>query len=391
MPRGSATQFARVGHVLPNWLRIGMAFSAAIATAVLVGACGSGIPGDAVAVVGSAPITKAAFLHWETVANDSNQASTGVKAPPLPVPPDYTACIAYNRTQSANAGDTSAQLKASCAEDYTSLNNEVMSFLIEALWVEGAAFDRGVKSTPAAVAKAFAQQRKTSTPPLTTQKALNEFLAKSGQTLTDLKWRTRLSVLATGIQEQIAKKADKVTSAQIAAYYKKNHSQFVTPETRAIHLIETDTEAQAKTVMSELASGTTYAALAKTSVDIDPTTKATAGAESVRPGQLTAQVSAAVFAAPVDKLEGPVKTAFGYYVFTVDSSTPEKVTSLKQATAGIKAAIQTSQESAANTKFGDSFESTWSSRTKCATGYIVATYCGNAPKTGSTGSTGAAG
>jgi hypothetical protein len=40
-----------------------MAFCAAIATAVVLGACGGGVPGDAVAVVGSAPITKAAFNH----------------------------------------------------------------------------------------------------------------------------------------------------------------------------------------------------------------------------------------------------------------------------------------------------------------------------------------
>src|SRR5580692_3124678 len=98
-----------MGHQLFQKLRIGMAFSAAIATAVLVGACGGGIPGDAVAVVGSAPITKAAFAHWEVVANDSNQASTGIAAPPLPVPPDYTACIAYGKKQQATQNSTPAQ------------------------------------------------------------------------------------------------------------------------------------------------------------------------------------------------------------------------------------------------------------------------------------------
>jgi len=51
-----------------------MAFCAAIATAVVLGACGSGIPGNAVATVGSAPITKAALNHWIVVAKIPSQA-----------------------------------------------------------------------------------------------------------------------------------------------------------------------------------------------------------------------------------------------------------------------------------------------------------------------------
>ena len=54
-----------------------MAFCAAIATAVILGACGSGIPGNAVVQIGDATITKAALDHWLAVANDSNQVSTG--------------------------------------------------------------------------------------------------------------------------------------------------------------------------------------------------------------------------------------------------------------------------------------------------------------------------
>src|ERR1700722_9809301 len=201
-----------MGHQLPQKLRIGMAFSAAIATAVLVGACGGGIPGDAVATVGSAPITKAAFAHWEVVANDANQASTGVAAPPIPVPPDYTACIAGEKKAASTSAETATQLKSACAQQYQSLVSEVMNFTIQALWIEGEAVDRGVSVTSAQIAKSYKQQRASSKPPLKTEKQLQAFLAKSGQTNADLMWRTRLNLLATAIQLKVTKKASKVTS-----------------------------------------------------------------------------------------------------------------------------------------------------------------------------------
>ena len=74
-----------------------MAFCAAIATAVILGACGSGMPGNAVVQIGQATISSAALDHWLAVANDSSQTQTGTKAPALPLPPDYTACIRPQR------------------------------------------------------------------------------------------------------------------------------------------------------------------------------------------------------------------------------------------------------------------------------------------------------
>jgi parvulin-like peptidyl-prolyl isomerase len=366
-----------------------MAFCAAIATAVIVGACGGGIPGNAVAVVGSAPITKAAFEHWEVVANDSTQPTTGAAAVPLPVPPDYTACIAGYKNASATASESTSALKAECKQAYTALVGEVMDYLVEALWVEGAAVDHGVKVTQAQVLKAYAKQRDTSTPSLKTAKELDKFLAASGETVGDLLWRTKLNLQALAIQTKVEKGASKVTPAAIAAYYKKNHAQFVTPETVDLHLIETSDATTATKVRALLASGQTYAQLAP-KYSKDPTTKAAGGAANgVRPGELTALLNSAVFAAKVNVLSQPVQTPFGYYIFTVDSITPQKVESLKAATATIKAAVSAANVSKANAALSKEFTTKWTAITKCATGYIVATACSNAPKTTSTGATGA--
>jgi foldase protein PrsA len=367
-----------------------MAFCAAIATAVVLGACGGGIPGDAVAQVGNVPVTTAALDHWLTVANDATQASTGVAAPALPVPPNYTACVAGERKQAGNASATSSSLKALCAQSYQSLLNEVMNFLIQAVWLQGEAVDRGVKVTNAQVLKSYNTQRNTSTPPLKTTAELDAFLAKSGETIPDLKWRTSLNLLANAISLKVQKDASAVTNAKIAAYYKKNLVQLTTPETRDLHLVETSTQATAAKVKALLAGGSSYATVAP-KYSIDPTTKTVGGKLlGVRTGELNAQLSAQIFAAKPGVLTGPVKTAFGYYVFTVDSSKAASVPSLKAATATIKQALISQQQTAANATLTNDFTKTWEARTTCRAGYVVSPSCGNAPKTSSTGATGAA-
>ncbi len=359
-----------------------MAFCAAIATAVVLGACGSDIPGNAVVQIGRASITTAALNHWLVVANDANQASTGAPAPPLPVPPDFTTCVARQ------VGSPAATAKALCAQSYQALLNQVLPYLIQTIWIQGEAVDRGVKVTEKQVDAAFVQERNASTPPLKTTAELNSFLAKTGQTVADLKWRTYVSLLANKIETKVQTEAAKVTNAQIAAYYKKNLASLTTPATRNLHLVETSTQASAAKVRSLLASGSSYATVVPT-YSIDPATKSAGGKMlGVSPSELNAQLSAAVFAAKQGALSGPVKTAFGYYVFTVDSTTPSSVPTLSKATATIRALISQQQATAAVAALRTGFPKRWTARTSCRAGYVVSPGCPNAP-TASTAATGA--
>jgi len=108
----------------------------------------------------------------------------------------------------------------------------------------------------------------------------------------------------------------------------------------------------------------------------------------VSPSELNAQLGAAVFAAKPGTLSGPVKTAFGYYVFTVDKVTPSSLQSLKTASATIKALLISQQVTAAERALQTGFSKKWTARTNCRAGYVVAPSCPNAPVT-STSSTGA--
>jgi foldase protein PrsA len=379
---------------VPPKYRIGMAFCAAIATAVILGACGSGIPGNAVVQIGQATISTAALNHWLDVANDSSQTQTGTKAPPLPLPPDFAACV---KDQQKTAGNTAASksksqvaiYKQTCQSNYSTLVTEVLNFLIPQMWIQGEAAVRGFKVTDKQVEKAYQQAIKSASPPLSTPKELNAFLAASGETVADLKWRTRVNLLGSKIAAAVQKQAGKVTEAQIAAYYKKNHAQYTTPETRDIHLVLVKSAADAAKVMALLGGGQSYATVAS-KYSLDPASKAKGGEMlGVSGSGLPPQASAKVFAAKTGVLTGPVKTAFGYYVFTVDTVHASQVEPFSKAKASIKAQLSQQQISAAQTKLQSDLTKKWTPQTTCRSGYTVQ-LCSNNPK-GSTTASGVTG
>jgi len=362
---------------------------AAIATAVSVGACGSSVPSNAIAVVGSFAISKAGFDHWMTIADRLPYANSGYTPPPVPDPPTYSRCIAATRAEYAKGATipSASKLKAQCSSTYQTLSQEVITLLVQDVWIQGEAYDEHVHVSKAAIAKYWAQESKTSFP--TTAK-LDSYLAESGFTVADLKWLALYSLGQQMITKKVDATASKVSNAQIAHYYKSHIAQYTQPERRNIELVLAKSAAAAAKVESLLAGGASFAKVAK-QYSIDPTTKNTGGvADGIEPGEETPVLSTAIFKAPVGVLERPVKTAFGYYVFKVTGSTPRSVESLAAASATIKAQLVDTQETTALNKLKTSFTKSWKSRTTCASAYMDSAVCSNAPASSST-STGTSG
>jgi hypothetical protein len=125
-------------------------------------ACGSGgIPGNAVVQVGGSSITKTTFNHWMGVAAASGASTTGGKAV-VPTPPTYTTCIAHlsataPKPAKGQKAPTTAQLKTQCEQQYKSLQQQVLGFLISSQWVLGEASSLGVKVSDKEVKKQFNQ------------------------------------------------------------------------------------------------------------------------------------------------------------------------------------------------------------------------------------------
>jgi foldase protein PrsA len=366
---------------VPRAIRIIPALGAVLFALVGLSACG-GIPGDAVVSVDGNSITKDTYNHWLSVAAASSSQTPGAK-PTIPVPPKYTACIAAAKAAAKPAKGqtppTESVLKSQCEQQYKSLQQDVLGFLISSNWVIGEAKSLGVKISDKEVKKQFEKIKSQQFPKAA---EFEKFLKTSGQSVSDLLLRVKLNLLSQKIQQKIVKQKSKVTQAQIAKYYKENPKRFGVAEKRNVLIILTKTEDQANKAKQEIESGKSFESVAKR-VSIDPTSKANGGKlAGVVKGQEEKSLDAAIFTAKKNVLSGPIKTAFGYYIFEVQTITAGSQQSLKQAEASIKSQLTATQQQSALSKFVKDFKKKWMAKTDCRSGYIV-TDCKQykAPKT----------
>ena len=297
---------------------LGAVFFAVIGLA----ACGGGIPGNAVVQVNGTPITKATFEHWMSVAAGFEpHRAPGRPRPSRSCPIRLTtppASPTWKRPRQsrprASPSRPRQQLKSQCEQQYKSLQQEVLGFLISSAWVLGEAESLGVKVSDAEVKKEFEKIKNEQFPK---PAEFEKFLATSGQTVSDLLLRVKLNMLSSKIQQKVAKEKATVSKAEIKKYYEEHKSQYGTPEKRNVRIILTKTEAQANKAKKEIESGKSFASVAKSN-SIDPTSKDNGGeltGRGQRPGGEGARRSHLLGAQ--GQARRPVKTPFGYYIYEV--------------------------------------------------------------------------
>jgi len=360
--------------------------------ALAISGCGSsgGVPDGAVATVAGNSISHQAFNHWLYVAA-KEQAS---QSPGQPVivpndPPNFSKCLTTVRAEiPALKKTTDKQLRVDCKMLFTSLSSQVMDFLVKADWYQADAHKMGIKVTDAQVQTALATAKKGQ---FSTATQFNAFLSSTGQTLADVTYRVRVQQIYTKL---LAKHATTVTPAQISAFYQSHLSQFGTPELRNMKIVLTKTQAQAAKARKALKSGKSWAKVAK-QYSIDPTTKDKGGVlMNVSKGQQDAALSGAAFSAATNKLLGPIKGQFGYYLLEVTKVTPAKTRSLAQSTALIRQQLTSQMQTAAQAAVNAQAKKSWLAKTHCKSLYAMADCSGfKAPPASATpgGAAGAAG
>jgi len=357
--------------------RIAMSLVAVAGVGATFAACG-GVPGNAVATVDGEAIDKQDFSHWMTVAaKSSGQANAAVPDPDA----DYVKCVAAKRksTPAPAKGQpkvTDAQLKTQCQTEYNTLRDQVLQLLISFKWIQGEADSMGVKVTDADVKKSFDQQKKQSFPK---DADYQKFLKTSGQSQDDIMQRVKLYLLSNKIRDKVVKGKDTVSDAAIADFYNKNKARFAQPEKRDLRVVLTKGKAKAAQARAALQSGQSWKAVAK-KYSIDDTSKANGGKLPAQAkGTLDKQLDDAVFSTKKNKLIGPVKTQYGYYVFEVTGVTAASRQTLEQAKTTIKQTLQSQNQQKALDAFVKDFTKRWKDKTECSEGYKT-TDCKNGPK-----------
>jgi foldase protein PrsA len=349
---------------------------------VLAACGGDSVPGNAVVKIGSDSIKTSEFDHWLQAAATTAQQQTGVTGKAaIPQPPEFTACIANKKKTAVKPAKgqptpTDATYKSQCEQEYTLLRDQVMQFLISAAWIEGESADRGVKVSDAQVKKDFDKQRVVSFPK---DKDYLAFLKSSGNVQEDLLYRIKIQDLSEKLRTKVLEGTDKITDAQIANYYNKNKIRFAVPEQRDLKIILTKTEAQSKKAKAALDSGQSFGTVAR-KYSIDQATKGDGGVlTGVPKGQQEKSLDAATFKAPLNKVGGPVKTQFGYYIFEVTKITPGKQQPLSTSKASIKQLLVSQKQQTTLDTFVKDFQKKWKDQTTCQKGYQT-NDCSNPPK-----------
>jgi foldase protein PrsA len=352
-----------------------LALGAFFVPAAIVAGCG-GVPGNAVAEVDGTAIEKGTYEHWLNVASKSGGPDSKV-----PVPPDYKDCIAQLKKTAAKPAEgqpkqTDADYKKQCEQQYNQLRDQVLGLLISFQWIEREAEDQGIKVTDAEVKKSFDEQKKQSFPKTADYE---KFLKDSGQTNEDVMQRVRLDTLSQKIRDKVTKGKDNVTDQQIEDYYNKNKAQFAQPERRDLSIVLTKKEDKAKEAKAALQSGESFKTVAK-KYSIDDASKAQGGKlPAVAKGQQEKAFDDAIFKAKKGKIEGPVKTQFGWYVFRVDKVTKASQQTLAQAKTTIKQVLASQNQQKALDDFVKNFRKKWKEKTECRKDYVTQD-CKNAPK-----------
>ncbi len=301
----------------------------------------------------------------------ASSATTSTEAPVVPVPPELHGLhrhLATRRTAKSSTKQTKPRSRRSAKRSTSLSQHEVLGFLISSEWVLGEANSLGVKASDEEVHKQFIQVKTTQFP---TTAEFEKFLAKSGQTVSDLLLRVKLNMLSQKIQQKVIKESENVTEQEIEKYYENNKSRFGTPEKRSVEIILTKTEAEALAAKKEIESGKSFASVAKAK-SIDPASKAKGGLlPGVVKGQEEKALDEAIFTSTVNKLGGPVKTPFGYYIYEVKTITPGNQKSLAQPKASIKQQLIATRQQTALAKFVKEFKKKWTAKTDCKPEYVV--------------------
>jgi foldase protein PrsA len=353
-----------------------MALCAFFVPAAVFAGCG-GVPGNAVAEVDGDAIEKSTFDHWLAVASKAGGQATAA----APKPPEFAQCVTQKRKTTPKPAKgqpkvTDTQLKTQCKQEYEGLRDQVLQLLISFRWIEGEAKEMDVKATDAEIKKSFDSQRKQAFPK---DADFAKFLKDSGQTQEDILLRVRLDALSNKIRDKVTKGKDKVTDAQIKAFYDKNKARFAQPERRDLRIVLTKGKTKAEQAKRALDHGQSFTKVAKR-FSIDQASKAQGGKlPGVAKGQQEKALDTAIFKASKGKLTGPVKTQFGFYVFEVSKITPASQQTLEQAKATIKQTLASQNQQKALDAFVKDFRKRWKEKTDCREGFRTQD-CKNAPK-----------
>jgi foldase protein PrsA len=335
-----------------------------LALVAALAACGGGgsgpVPTDAIAQVGSTPITKATFNGLMTVAF-ARYKSQGQPAPKIGTP------------------------------TYTSLRDSAVNFLVQQAELQQEADKLGVSVTQKDIDKQVETIKKTYYQG--SEKKFDDALKKDQISLDQLEqYELRPNLLGQKLQAKVTSDI-KVSDAAAQKYYNANKSSFTTPKTREVRHILVNSKSLAQDLYTRLKNGASFAALAK-KYSKDTGSAAQGGKLCVAHGgssgacqQTVAPFDKAAFSLKTNELSQPVKSVYGYHLIqALGPVKPAHTQTFAEVKSQIQANLASQQKQTAWTKWLAQMADDFKGKVSYQTGYAPATT--QAPAAGGTVTTG---
>lgn len=262
---------------------------------------------------------------------------------------------------------------------YDDLKEAAMGDLLDMIWIQGEAEERGVEVTQrqvdAELERIVTQNFgcKTGQDPFAC-KGLQQFLGTSHFSEDDVLERVKLQLLSTELQKQVTDDVPPVTGGDIEEFYEAAEEQLTVPASRDVRLVLNRDKAkveEAKARLEEDDSPESWNEVAR-DLSTDVSSKDNGGLRpALSEGLIEEPLNSAIFESAKDEIVGPIKTPLGWYVFEVVKIKPERVQPLNAVRSQIKSQLTQTAQQDAFRAFIDDYGSKWQSRTFCASGDVI--------------------
>jgi parvulin-like peptidyl-prolyl isomerase len=262
------------------------------------------------------------------------------------------------------------------------LTEAAMGELLSEIWVIGEAEELGITVTEKQVENELANVKKQNFP---TEKAFQEFLKTSHFTPEEVNKKLEVKLLSTKIQEQVTNEGEPASNAEIEEYYEaEKAAQFTEKPSRDIRLILNKEKSEVEKAKEALEADNSPASWKKVAPKYseDPTSSSKGGLqEKISEEVLQGPLKKAIFGSEIGELVGPVSYQGNYLLIEVVKENPEHVKSLGEVRSQISTTLTQQKQQQHFTEFVGEFESKWSARSFCASGFIIKR-CANFKGTG---------
>ncbi|MGB7587158.1 MAG: peptidyl-prolyl cis-trans isomerase [Solirubrobacterales bacterium] len=257
-------------------------------------------------------------------------------------------------------------------EQYEELKKTALQTVLEGVWIQGLAAEWGIEVSDQEIAAELKKVKKENFP---SKGDFKKFLKESHYTPADVNERVKLQILSKELQAQLKGKAPQPSHSEVVDYYEAaKATQFTTKPSRDVRLIvnkDSKKATEALEALSQDDSAGNWTKIAKKYSE-EPTTKESGGLQrGLQEGLLEEPLNAAIFSAPEKQLEGPIKAPRGYAVFEVEGETAESASPLSVVESQIESTLAQRLEQEYFSGFVGTFNTEWTSRTFCASGYAI--------------------